>query len=404
MPRRIRLSDRQHGHSISTMSIGTLFNHGVGLPSHPCSVSKWTWFFAIAWLAACSGESRQSATAGSPPTLTLAFVVHLDSTNAVIQSPMAVSATGLLALASPVGDTALIGVYDSTGSLVAAFGRRGSGPGELQAVSALVFDGSDALVAGNAMETRLLTFTLSGKVIHQVSGVMFMRPAHAEDDSLTLVGLSSTGKPQVVSTSLASGESAMLVDFKDSALSEAFLKPWEHAARPMDRPIPTLGANDRAVAVGDAAHYRIWLYDRRGQLLGELARDLAAPHLSPRRVDRQLASLRSGPLKLDAVRLSRLQSKLESQDGPYFDRLRGLGIDGDNRIWVGGIDGDSAFADVFGEGQFLGRIGIGCKDFEGNWAVDGDYVALLCVDNEQDGTVEARVYRIVPSMIADGST
>jgi len=357
-------------------------------------VSRWSFLFALVSIGACGGEPRQSPAAVPPPTLEPAFRIRLDTANAFIGSPIAISPSGLLAIAAPIGDTAIVGIYDSTGSVVAALGRHGSGPGELQAISALLFEGDTAIVVADAMEARILTFALSGRLLHQLSGEMFMRPVHAAADSVILLGLSPGGTPQVTMSSLATGGSTVLVGFSDSVLTKHFVEPWEHAQSPMHRPIPVLAADEQLIAIGDAERYRIWLYDRRGRLQAAVTRDLPAPHRSASRVERQIATLSHGPAQLDEARLSRLRDRLASENRPYFDVMRGLAFDREGRLWVGGLDGDSAFADVFGDSAFLGRIPIGCDDYEGNWSVNGNYVALMCVGNRRDGTVLAQVYRI----------
>jgi hypothetical protein len=72
-------------------------------------------------------------------------------------------------------------------------------------------------------------------------------------------------------------------------------------------------------------------------------------------------------------------------------------VDSHNRLWLMGGEADSAFADVFDNGVFLGRLGIPCRIFVGMWSVAGQWLAVQCEpdDSNFDGDAVTKLFRIV---------
>jgi hypothetical protein len=109
-------------------------------------------------------------------------------------------------------------------------------------------------------------------------------------------------------------------------------------------------------------------------------------------VDEQMVSLRRWKGRdgrsLDRAALDREESTLREKPLDFFSHVHGLEFDGKGRLWVLGPQGDSAYADVFADTLFLGRLSIGCRDFGGSFALNKMFLAMVCSDTEDSPTVQ----------------
>jgi hypothetical protein len=104
---------------------------------------------------------------------------------------------------------------------------------------------------------------------------------------------------------------------------------------------------------------------------------------------------RRGPLA--AADTDRLRAEIKARRQPFFSHARlSLGLDGQGRIWVVGVEADSAFADLFNQNGFIGRMGLPCAGFSGDWSLHGTWLALACAPDDPafDGNAVFKVFRL----------
>lgn len=344
-------------------------------------------------LASCQPAEKAAQSSAPLPRLALVTSMATDSFGADLTSRFAVASSGAIALSTRLGDTATVAVLSPRGQLERALGHPGGGPDEVRGIAFLQFDDSSRILATDPGNAKLLLFDLSHATTHPIGVAYFAQPMRLMEDSLLLLGLSAQGLPAVQLLKIGADSLLTLIGASDSAFRKGIIEPWISAKTPMERQLPGASASAEEIVLGDAKTYRLWAYDLAGNFLGQFGRNLPPVHLSPRRVDEQIASLRRSPIKLDEGRLSRARENLQHQDQPFFRHNDGLGFDGRGRLWVVGIEGDSAYADVFDSNAFLGRIAIGCSDFAGSWSVSGARIAFLCAGEGSAASV-VRVFRI----------
>ena len=122
--------------------------------------------------------------------------------------------------------------------------------------------------------------------------------------------------------------------------------------------------------------------------------------MSPARVESQMRSLARyrGPdgKLMDPVWLAEQRKEMEEKVLPFFPQNRSLGFDGTGRLWVVGAIADSVFADIFADTLFLGRLTIGCPDFQQNWALGGAWLGLVCgAPEESDRSALVRLFEVL---------
>jgi hypothetical protein len=153
-------------------------------------------------------------------------------------------------------------------------------------------------------------------------------------------------------------------------------------------------------AIGDPNSYRIALYDPAGTLIRVLGRNLPTLHPSKGRVDEEVQRIqhrmegRGG--KLAPADLAQIKKEIGEGTLPQFTTSVALDSDSKGRIWVMGVEGDSAFADLFSSTQFLGRIEIPCRMFNGAWSLSGSWLATACLPDNPgfEGDAVIKVFRV----------
>ncbi|MEO8635135.1 MAG: hypothetical protein ABI587_07650 [Gemmatimonadales bacterium] len=294
---------------------------------------------------------------------------------------IAVSPEGAIAFAPLESqDERRLRVVDTTGSILAAFGRTGRGPGELQNPKRLFFADSRLDVYDWA-NLRLTSYSLSGKAQgqRQYDGVVFPFAVHG--DSADVVAMSQ-GR-FVVSREGLRGPARGWLSVGDSILRVVFTEPFLNAS-PDDQQqfFPATASTSDRLILGAGTSYRLYRYDRDGRYLGSFGRDLPPEHPTKRAAERAASSLTGwrGPdgKRMDPVAVARMASEMRSKTVPYFSHTHSLGFDGAGRLWVLGVSEDTTFADIFADTAFLGRVNLGCPDFAQSWSLNGRWLALLC--------------------------
>ena len=298
------------------------------------------------------------------------------------------------------GDGLLYSLIDSTGRVARRLGRRGDGPGEVRGGWTAVSD-SSVIVVG---QRRLVRYALDGRPLTTITISTDVVPRMAISDS-ELLG--SRGHPSGTAPALVSTVTGRVRDLfaaPDSFLTASFPPGNLFANGPGTQSVAmaTLGHWSGGFIVADGWRYHLALYSWDAQLQRILSRSLPPPRLSPARIETELAqavSYRAARRGMPAPSdVDRMRNEISERRQPYFTHVKSLGLDGQGRIWVIGIDADSGYADVFNPERFLGRIPLPCPGFQPwNWSLRGDWLALACAPaaTDTDRDVVFKVFRIV---------
>jgi hypothetical protein len=144
----------------------------------------------------------------------------------------------------------------------------------------------------------------------------------------------------------------------------------------------------------DPNEYALSFFDWGGTLQATIRRDIRAPRPSMNRV---LAFIeQSGGKSLpEAARKERIEL-MSGMDLPHISPGGVPRMDGSGRLWLFGIAGDSAFADIFTNERFIGRVAIGCTGFDGFFSLRGQWLGMICLpdDSDFDGDAILKLFRI----------
>ncbi len=349
----------------------------------------------LALLLSLVTTAQVGAQTNEGPILRLAFVtrdVGLSPVNRV--TPIAVGPYGSVMLRgfddSGAGHLELA---DSTGHLLLQFGRDGAGPGETREPDPVAITDS-TLVAWDVGLQRLDVWSIVGKAIETLLpdariGVLGMR------DTTLFVNIFSGSTPSLGLWTIHSTHVTRLA-IQDTFLANHFSGPTLRHPYP-----PTIGTWDHGYIVGDANDYRLAFFGDDGILTRVIGRNLPSVVPSKARtqdfVEARIKQLeRNGhTMSPDAAR--ELTKRMLDQPLPFFTPLGLIGRDTRERIWVLGMEGDSAFADVFTPTGFVSRLHVSCRFFNGSWSMNGRWLALVCAPDDPGSSLDAviKLFRIV---------
>lgn len=315
---------------------------------------------------------------------------------------LSISDDGLVAyIQSPV-HAPFIRVLRPTGTLVAAFGQRGAGPGEMQVPTFLRWDGRELVIG--VRPGVLARFDTSGALLEEYatgfSGVIYgvggdrldgirLLPSSsgnklaAHFDSRRLMPTRSSGSADEVATTAATGLRSIL-DEAGRGVSGSF----------------GYGRQGIRWAIGDGVRYRGLVFEgATGALQWQFSRDLGPRHRGPEEVE-SLASMLQVTEEVTGPRGERMKiasprgvkERLASEIVPYFQGPRAIHFDRWGRVWVTGTDQDAAFLDVFAASGFLGRFTLPCMVSKDGIALAGEWFVFQCADREMQEPLH--VYRL----------
>jgi hypothetical protein len=201
---------------------------------------------------------------------------------------------------------------------------------------------------------------------------------------------------KVVRLDPADGATAPLLSAADSFYQTEF-KPPTPSTGMMAAPI--LGEWKDGFVVASTESYRIGLYGHDGRLVRVLGREPRKVMPSRARVERKMQEYRGMSIRgrsFSQDELEKARKSLEETPLPNFALATPIRSDANGRLWVMGIQGDSAFADVFTPERFVGRIAVSCPGFEGKWSISGHWLAMVCAptDDDFEGDVVVKLFRI----------
>lgn len=349
-------------------------------------------------LFACRAErSLPHVSSSNMPQLKRIEVELADSLVPEFGSPIAVSGGGLVALRLSLrAGPPLFVVLDSAGRLVGQAENVGQGPREIGFATYLGFLPS-GLVAVDPEQFRAVSYDAKVRPKSMARLPLGARQVKLSNDSLDVyLGPSNRG-PMLVRAPLDRSDTfRVLLGPDDSTFVQAVrsLPAYERDGLPVT-------TWSRGVVVGDPIHDRLLYYNDAGQLVDSVRRS-TEPRLRTERElgrDRKVWESRRffrGPDGKPMI-LPQAARKLDSLDVevlPTFSRA-GLQRDGKGRIWVIREENDSAFADVYRDTDYLGRIGLECSTADRSISIAGDFFAQLCpVTDHEWREWELQLFRI----------
>jgi hypothetical protein len=340
------------------------------------------------------GASQTSAQTALP-RLSLAFESKtIDASPQSGFHPVAVGPQGHVLIHAEKGSDYRLFLLDSTGTVIHRLGRNGEGPGESRNPFP-VYVGPTTVAAWDVGLMRLTEWGTDGTLRRSTTATTPMGVSGRYRDGYYGFTISAEGV-KVVRLDPASGATAPLLPPADTFYHAEF-KPPTPPTGMMAAPI--LGEWKGGFVVASTASYRIGLYGHDGRLIRVLGREPRRVMPSRARVERQMEmyqgmSMRGRSLSQDD--LEKARKTVEETPLPNFALATPIRSDANDRLWVMGIQGDSAFADIFTPERFVGRIAVSCPGFEGKWSISGRWLAMTCApkDEEFEGDVVVKLFRV----------
>lgn len=339
-----------------------------------------------------SGVSAQSTVPRIVPVFTSTTI---DASPQALYSLIAVGPQGHMLFNAEGGAAFHLVLLDSAGKVLKRLAREGEGPGEARNPFPM-YVGREEVGAWDVGLMRLSEWSFDGALRRSSTPKSAAAIVARFGNQYLGLAISSTGA-RPITLDPATGSTQDLLTPADSFYHAEF-KP----ASPTN-PVsvaPVFGEWTDGFIVANPAIYHIGLYRKDGTLVRVLSRAVPPSYPGAARLDRQMALVRSmkigGRQRTDAE-IQTIRDRAATTPFPSFAIGVPLRTDAKKRIWVVGIQGDSAFADVFTAERFLGRIGIACPGFEGKWSLSGSWLAMVCApqDPNYDGNAVVRLFRIV---------
>lgn len=355
--------------------------------SHHCLATA----LLIAVILPCSLAGQASAA----PRLDLVRIDSFVETTPIdAVRPIALSTDGdALLVPDPLYERQLSIVPVGRGPVI-RFALSGAGPGEARNAFPVAFIGEQVLAFDPAL-ARISWWRSDGTFIRSAT---MPTPALPVNTAIGLLGLRLSAPTKVAVARIVvspSGEAELqaLVD-----PNNPFLTSVLGVSTPTEpHYYPVLGSWGGGFIIADPNTYRLALLDGNGRQVRVLSRDLPRPVLSEERLNRQTSeTLEMMSRTPQAARMSRSQVRqsLGNRRQPFFSTTSPIGLDSRNRIWVFGQEGDSGFADVFSEREFIARISLPCPGFESRATVNATWVAVLCGSSSAEVGATLHRFRI----------
>ncbi len=356
----------------------------------------------VLWsLLACTAGDQpvHKATRASeelPALRRVAFAPSEDAPPSNANERFALGADGSVGMAISMAGDEQLGIFDSLGTLRVRMGRSGEGPGEIRVPIPAALLPNEFLVADMA-QARLVSFDPSnGKSLRTITLTTPILIAANRGKRFLVSSPTPTGMLLPGWFSLDQDQATVAVEPTDSFVTRLFPRGPD----PRVGPRPTIGAWRGGVIVADGISYTVGLYDSSGTFLRSFTRDLPARLPTSEQIqdfERRARAYRGPDGR--ATEPSRIAADLErfrSTSLPHFSHVAPILDDDFGRIWIVGMAGDSAFADVFTPSGHIGTIPLSCPGFVGRWALNGSWLALVCsAPGSATRNAELQLYRLV---------
>jgi hypothetical protein len=323
---------------------------------------------------------------------------------------MALTAMGTITYMPDSRRDPVLTTIDSTGRVVARWGRRGEGPGELRG-DELLLSGDSVVAAVGVDGERTRLFEPDGTLVVERRESPRGMPGDLSGERIpwwqsVRIGDGPQQKGSVgrrgpfIAWCVRSECEETLLPARDTLVGQlhAAATPVSHG------PWPGFGIDGQRFVVGNGYTYELWIVDQAGSSVPrQFGRSIQPRMATPRAIARAESSWskleRGGYPGPGGQRISpdftADREFIRSAPQPHF-QLGSIKFDDRHRMWVIGNVGDSTFLDVFADTTFLGRITIDCRRFyDRASSLRGHWVALGCEPNDDESDPMIRLFRIV---------
>lgn len=358
----------------------------------------------VGLLAACHSEGAPDQHPQSAVVATLPRLVPMPLSLSADAAPyskaqLVADAAGGLYYFGESDGPAWITRLDSTGQLLARFGRSGAGPGELSGLG-ILFGAGDSLFVVDTRRSTVVRFGSDGSALGETPIPALRFPLaidggelYSFDQTAVLRGLTPTITAQPLSGH--SEEERVVLDGSDSIFARTV------AMRPgQPPPIPAFAVHQEMLVIGDPRTGEIAVRDSGRRYTLHIPGD--PPARGPLATAVLRAALESqrhptapggGALPADPGVVARLDT-LDREMLPYFS-WPGLIIDDHKRLWVASEGSDSTAFHIFVADSLIGRLAVPCRQPGKVLSLQGRWLALQCrLDDEVDVPYQLQLYRI----------
>jgi hypothetical protein len=352
-------------------------------------------FLILVGLWSCSPDQDTDpaniASALEMPTIELAVSHPNPDGPGSTLTQIVVGDSGQVIFRPPVGSGHAVGLLKVDGSLE-YIGGEGEGPGEARLPLMVDLTG-DVVTVFDLANHRVLEWFTNGRLKGSWRTPSTVVPvARIPGRGMVSIRSRQEGLYPVLLTNETS-QPLDLVTPQDSLMQEMFPASQGPVERLLN--IPIIGHWSGGSLIADGFAYKIALYDWDGKLVRVIQRDLPPNLRTPAQVEAEIAALRRSGRR-DEVWLARESRRLAATPITWFTHLGPPRPDYKGRLWVVGQHGEQTFADIFADGEFLGRIDISCPDFASRWSLKGEWLALMCEPDDPEAVFNAvvKLYRI----------
>lgn len=345
---------------------------------------------AGALLTGCAGEKPPEPPA-SVPAVAMPQLTPMPVSDAIgaaphsPTSPLRIGEHGDVLLADMSLDGKLLRTIDTLGQVRWQAGAPGEGPGEARLALPLEITDS-SLMAFDLSTRRLTEWDSAGALLRTTLPLPRIPLARVRDNEW--LGWEPDQPRYGVVLLDGDGHTREVLDHAEAQ----YVGMFPAVKDPRMIVPPVLGSWRDGFVVANGKTYQLAFYDWNGKLRHTIGRVLPENHLTATQVDAELGALAGRP-GFRSVTQERRRAQLAAQVRPWFTHLTPLGLDAAGRVWVVGQQGDTTFADLFTERQFLGRIVLACPGFQGRWAMRGEWLALVCAPEDSSAEGDAVVKR-----------
>ncbi len=302
----------------------------------------------------------------------------------------------------------IMATVDSTGAVIAEWGRRGEGPGEMHG-GELILSGDSLIALADGDGNPVMVYTPGGRLVRQRARPPSGLPSAFEGGAVywwrsfsrapTADNPSPSGRLEPLERWCVDHECRdVILETDDLSLLTVYQSPPTN-----DGAYPAFAVDGTRLVLGDGFSYTLWMHDIGSATPPvQFGRSISPRMSTEAEIARQESiwtkSERAGTPGPGGQRIrpdfTNQRRELRERPRLHFQYM-GFGFDGKGRLWVMGRANDSTFLDVFADTTFLGRMMVDCRRSGHASTVRGHWLALGCRDDEDiSQPYRIRLFRI----------